>query len=485
MPEFFSLHGYRGTAALLLACASLSGCMLNPFGRGGDAEDETALEEDVDAPAPQAERNASTEDALDERISVLALDEELSQADRFRNVDLKTPPPYVNLAWPQAGGRADHTLHHLEARFDIKRDWKTNLRAKSSVLAPITSPPVIAEKRAYVVDPLARVHAVDVETGKTAWRAVLTPETPKSPFWKFWARPHPEQVGFGGGAAFDQGRLFVTSGFGFLAALDAETGEEIWRRELNAPARTPPTAYQGIVFAITVNNELVAHDQATGRELWTFQSFEESARVLASASPAAQGDLVIAPFSSGEIIAFRAQNGRGVWDDTLSRSTAFTSLSSLNDIAGAPVVDRGIVFAIGHGGRIAAVDLRSGRRVWEQNIAGVQMPWVAGRFVYVMSVDGELVCLSREDGAVAWVSEELPRFKNVKKRSGRIAWAGPVLAGDALILASSDGRLAQVAPEDGRLLRLTTVGEPVYLSPVVAGESVYVLTESGRLIAYR
>jgi len=456
--------------------AALGGCALNPFG-GRDRQEANEI-------AGDSEQQVSRADETQERISVLALDEELAPDGRFETVDLKTPPPYRNLAWPQQGGRADHTLHHLEARFALRRLWSRNLDTRSSAYAPLTSAPVVADGRLFVSDPLARVHAVDAETGDRLWLTALTPEFDQGPRWRFWRRAKPQQVGFGGGVAYEAGRVFTTSGFGFIAALDAETGDELWRVELSGPARTPPSVYQGVVFATTVTNELVALDQADGRELWSFQSFEESARVLASGAPAASGDLVFAPFSSGEIIAFRVQNGRGVWDDTLSRSTQFTSLASLNDIAGAPVVDRGLVFAIGHGGRFAAIDVRSGRRAWEKTIAGVQQPWVAGRYVYVVSVDGELICMAREDGAIAWISD-LPRYEYEQKRTGRISWSGPVLAGDALLLTSSNGKLVQVAPEDGRIIGVRKLGDGVFVPPVVADGVVYVLAENGRVTAFR
>ncbi|MEO1309402.1 MAG: PQQ-binding-like beta-propeller repeat protein [Pseudomonadota bacterium] len=457
-------------AAVVLLSAALSACVLNPFRRNrGDEE------------APASTQQEAEEDDL---IAVLSLDESLAPDPRFAEDPVRTPPPVVNAAWPQAGGRADHALHHLDTKFDVARAWSVNLQTKSGGRSPLTAPPIIVEGRVYVFDALARLHAVDAETGRKLWRSDLYEPEDTWSWRRPLRRPKPQQEGFGGGGAYDGGRVFVASGFGFAAAVDAETGEELWRTDLPGPARTPPTAYRGFVFVTTVTNDFIAIDQASGDVRWDFQSFEEATRILASGSPAAGEDLVVAPFSSGEIIAFRAQNGRGIWDETLSRASQFTSLSSLNDIAGAPVIDRGLVIATSHGGRMAAVDVRSGRTIWELPVASVDMPWVAGKFVYVVSVEGEVVCISREDGAVAWVTP-LPRFKNEKNNSGRIAWSGPVLAGDALILASSDGRLAQIAPEDGRLLRTIDIKEPHFLSPVVAGETVYLLSEGGRLAAYR
>jgi outer membrane protein assembly factor BamB len=238
------------------------------------------------------------------------------------------------------------------------------------------------------------------------------------------------------------------------------------------------------VYLSTNTNEFLALEQATGEKAWSFQSFEESARFLSSSSPAAAGDLVVAPFSSGELVAFIADNGRSVWDMTLARQTRLTALSSLNDIAGSPVIDRGLVYVVSHGGRFSAIDIRSGQPVWESSIASLQMPWVAGDFIFLVSIEGELVCVSRNDGGIIWVSQ-LRHYKNEKKKKGRISWAGPVLAGDHLILVSTEGDIVKVSPQTGEVVGAEEIDDGSTVAPVVAGEKIFVLTEEGKLIAMR
>ena len=420
----------------------------------------------------------------DDRISILALDTQLTADPRYAGASVEVPPSYVNASWPQPGGEADHTLHHLGATLDLEVVWKTDVGAAGE-RAKLTSPPIVVNDRVYVVDAEATVSSFDVASGSLQWETELAPEIDQRfRVREIFRRAKPAQIGFGGGVAFDQGRIFVTSGFGFIAALDAITGEEQWRYETPAAVRTPPTAYRGKVYLTTNTNELLALDQETGKKIWTYQSFEEAARFLSSASPAAAGDLVVAPFSSGEIVAFIADSGRPVWNQTLSQQTRLTALASLNDIAGSPVIDRGLVYVVSHGGRLEAVDIRSGRPTWQVSLASLQMPWVAGDYIYVVSVDGELACVSRADGGIVWVSQ-LQRYKNEKKRSGRIAWAGPVLAGDHLILVSTTGDIVKVAPDTGAIVATEEFGDGSVISPIVAGEKVFILGEDGKLVAMR
>lgn len=465
-PAFF--FGRFRHAALLSLFALVSACASNPiagiFG-GGEEDDENAP-------------------ADDDRISILALDEQLSADPRYLGAVVDVPPSYVNASWPQPGGEADHTLHHIGATLELEVLWKTDIGTASD-RSRLTSPPIVVNDRVFVVDAEARVSSLNAEDGEEIWRTELAPEL-KERFRmrELFRRTGAAEIGFGGGVAFDQGRVFVTSGFGFIAALDAISGEELWRVETSAPVRTPPTAYRGMVFLTTNTNEFLALNQETGEKEWTFQSFEEAARFLSSASPAAAGDLVVAPFSSGELVAFIADSGRAMWEETLARQSRLTALSSLNDIAGSPVIDRGLVFVVSHGGRLAAIDIRSGNAVWETTVASLQMPWVAGDYLFIVSVDGELACLSRTDGGVIWVSQ-LPRFKNEKKRKGRITWAGPVLAGDHLVLVSNDRQIVKVSPGTGEIVQTEKLSGGSVVAPVVANENLFILTEDGKLIAMR
>ncbi len=459
---------------LLAGCVLLSACSSNPV------LDRVTGIFDGDEEKAKAEKEED-----DERISILALDETVEADPRFAGVLIDVPPSYRNVSWPQPGGEADHTLHHLSAEVSLEEIWKTDIDAESSRRARLTSPPVAADGNIYVIDAEARVSAIDMESGDRLWRTELAPELKeKFRIREILNRSSPSEIGFGGGVAYDGGRLFITSGFGFAAALNAETGEELWRVETDAPVRTAPTAYRGAVYFVTNTNQLFALSQTDGSQEWSFQSFEEAARILSSASPAAAGDLVVAPFSSGELIAFLSDSGRSVWNDTLVRNTRLTALSTLNDIAGAPVIDRGLVYVVSHAGRLAAIDIRTGNRAWEAPIASLQMPWVAGDYIYIVSVDAELVCIARNDGAVVWV-EQLTRYKNEKKRKGRITWAGPVLVGDHLVLNSSDGEVIKVAPQSGAVLDRRKISDGSVVSPIVADEKIFVLTEKGKLYALK
>jgi outer membrane protein assembly factor BamB len=196
------------------------------------------------------------------------------------------------------------------------------------------------------------------------------------------------------------------------------------------------------------------------------------------------GSVVVAPFSSGEIVALRVENGRQVWAESLTALGRMDPISSLAHIRGRPVVDRGRVFVTSNSGRTVAIDLRTGNRVWEKRIGAIHGPWVAGQFIYLLSNNGEVICLTRRTGGIRWV-RPLQRFEDEEDREGPIVWAGPVLAGDRLIVAGSNGEVWSISPYSGKLLGRIKVSGAVYITPAIANETVYLLTDDAELVALR
>ena len=218
--------------------------------------------------------------------------------------------------------------------------------------------------------------------------------------------------------------------------------------------------------------------------MWTQAGTLESAGVFGVAAPAAAQGTVVAGFSSGELNAYRYENGRAVWQDALSRTSISTAVASLSDIDADPVIVDGKVYAVGQGGRMVAMDIVSGQRVWELNLAGISTPWVAGDWLYVVTDDARLLCILRASGKIRWITQ-LPRWRKDKAKNGPINWEGPVLAGDRLILASSEGELLNVNALNGAMGNSTKLGAPVYVPPAVADQTLYLLDNKGELSAWR
>jgi outer membrane protein assembly factor BamB len=422
-----------------------------------------------------------------ERISVIAADSSLKPDPDLAKTPVVLPRPYVNREWPEPGGYAANAMYHLQASGPLRQIWETDTGKGSDDDSRLTAPPVVAEGRIYVLDSAAHVFAFDSRSGKPLWDKSLAPQGPDD-FTLFGLLGPDMSIdpskGFGGGAASDDGKLFVSTGFGDVFALDAATGRQLWKSDLQVPIVNAPVANGGRVFVSSEDNHFVALAESDGRVLWDHQGISESAGMLGSTSAAVAGDSVIVPYSSGELYAIRVDNGRAEWNDMLTKSGTVTALSELDDIAGRPVVDRDMVFAISHSGVMAAINLNTGERVWSRDIGGIETPWAAGDFVYVLTGDNQVLCLQRKDGLVKWV-HQLPKWDDPKSKDGPIVWSGPVLVSDRLILVSSSGKAASLSPYSGELLGRVDIPDGAYIPPVVANGTLYLLTNSAQLVALR
>ncbi len=402
---------------------------------------------------------------------MLSLDRQVEPDQDVAKIPITLPRPMVNPDWPEAGGYPNHAMQHLSLPDNITQAWKTNIGQGASRYSHVLSQPVIANGRVYAMDGAVEVSALDASNGSQIWKVDLKPEDERG-------------NSFGGGVAFWNDRLYVSTGYAQILALDPADGRVIWRTPVAAPVRSGPTVSDGRIFAVTVDNELVVLSADDGRRLWNQNAIPETASLLGSASPAVEGEVVVAAYSSGELYALAVENGRPLWSDNFSNTRNVNAVSSLADIRGRPVLDRGRVFAASHSGRLAAIDMRSGERTWEKDFGSTHSPWVAGDYVYVLSNENELVCLTRNDGKIRWV-RRLPSYENEKKRKDPMNWAGPVLGGDRLIVLSSAGDAVSVSPYTGEPLGRQEMPAGGYLGPVIADNSLYVLTDDATLSAYR
>lgn len=480
----FKTFGLPLTAALLLSgCSTLSTVGdtvsgLNPFGGGG---------------------NSGQGEAIDDpnRISILELSESLVVTGALQPSDVVLPDPLPTNSWPQVGGNATHSMQRLTSDGNLEKAWTKDFGKGSSRKGRILAPPVIQGDRIYVMDANNTVRALSVDGGSRIWDYKLKIESSgktrrgrKSLFDRvrdplsFRDEGGVDKDGVGGGLSIVDNKVFVTSGLGIVEALDAETGESVWRRQIRVPLHSAPTIKDGRVFAISDDNELFAFDAETGETEWTYQGIVEGARMLTLPAPAVVDEVVIAPFSSGELIALRVQNGSVLWQDSLSGGGRLTPLASLNDIASGPVVADGYVIASAQSGVTNAFDLRTGQRIWSQPAGSLSFPWVAGDFIYSATTNGEIICMSKLDGQLVWLTQ-LEGFKNEKKREKKIAWSGPVLVDDKLVVLSSRGVGMELNPFDGSVIREFKTGQDVFVPPVFANGTLYIVSDGAKLTAYR
>lgn len=405
-----------------------------------------------------------------ERAPVLAAGKSLADAVLPGQV-VTLPQPIDRAEWPQPGGTPAHEGGHLAMPGGFNRAWTANVGESTGYRRRITAQPVVAGGRVFTMDADGVVAAFDAATGRNVWRSPTEPKDDRS-------------TNIGGGVSVAGDTVYAATGRAEIVALDAATGAVRWRAPLGAPARSAPTVADDRLFVATLDNQLLGLSATDGRRLWSYQSSSTETLVLGLPAPAHVDGIVIAGFGSGELAALRAASGTVVWSDSLAAARGRTSLVDLSAILGMPMVADGRVYAASLGGQVLANDLRSGRRLWELEVASSETPWIAGDWLYLVSTDAQLAAVRRADGAVAWVTQ-LDGFENMQKRRDPITWTGPVLAGGRLVLTSSTRAGVFVDPVSGAVTGNFDLPGAVSLAPIVAGGTMYLVTDNATLLALR
>ncbi len=450
--------------ALLAATVAVSGCSKLGLG-GGKARSRTPV--------------------LGERVAVLTTESGVEADPTLADLAVLLPPAQANDSWAQPGGGASKSNGQLALGSALGVVWRNNVEGTSKYWR-LAASPIVADGKLYAVDVFARLYAFDAKTGRRIWTVQIGDAADTKGHLGFLSGEMTGNKGslFGGGVSFDGGVLYATNGLGDVEAINPADGKRMWKARPAGPLRGAPGIGNGNVYVMTSDNQLIALSATDGSVAWTVSAAVELAGVFGAAAPAMAQGTVVAGFSSGELNAYRYENGRPLWSDVLSRTSISTSVSSLSDIDAAPVIDNGRVFAIGQGGRMISMDLATGQRIWEINVAGTSTPWVAGEWIFVVDDGGRMMCIARATGKVRWLTQ-LRRYENAKKKKGTVSWVGPVLAGDRLIVGNSRGEIVNISPTTGQVQTTTKVGSGISLSPIVAGNMLYVLDDSGRITAWQ
>ena len=408
---------------------------------------------------------------LGNREAVFVGDEPLKADATLRNTPVILPQPHVNSAWPTASGNPTHALDPVKAQDILKEVWSASIGRGSETTARLLNGPIAAEGKVFAIDTTGEVGAFDLQTGKQLWRTDTTPESRSI-------------QAFSGGLAYDQGFLFAVTPNAEIVMLNAATGEVKDRFVLSAPVRSAPTVKNGMIYAVNINNQIEVIDYQTGQPVWSHAGIVEVAGLLGGASPAVTSDLVVVPYTSGEVYALHPVTGSPLWTDTLMSFSKIDPVSTLYHIKARPVIKDNMVYLIGNGGLMRALEANSGRVVWSEKVSGMRSPAVAGSHLFMVTNNNELACFNRLTGRIHWV-RNLPRFEKDDEKSERILWAGPILVNDSLVLAGSHGQAILVSAKSGETRQVLDLGHTALLSPIAVQETVIFLTDSGKLIAFR
>ncbi|SLN59006.1 outer membrane protein assembly factor BamB family protein [Pseudooctadecabacter jejudonensis] len=386
---------------------------------------------------------------------------------------ISLPAQVANAEWTHRGGGPAHQITHPALGATLTQIFSADIGSGNTRRLRITADPVVAGGRVFTLDARSQVTATSTG-GETLWSASTTPATDNA------------TDASGGGLAADGDLLVATTGFGEVVALDPATGGEIWRQDLDAPGTSAPTIRGDLVYVVSRDGRAWAIERGNGRVRWTINTLTPGANFSGGAGAAVTSDLAIFPFPTGEVLAAFPEGGLRRWSTVVTGQRAGQAASNISDIAGDPVVDGNTVYVGNVSGRVVALNVDTGDRIWTATEGVVGPVWPAGGSVFLVSDIGELVRLDASSGQPIW-RVALPGFEETRERrqKTRFAHYGPIIAGGRVIVASSDGVLRQFDPASGAVVGTAAIPGGATSNPVVANGILYVVSERGQLVAFR
>lgn len=401
-----------------------------------------------------------------ERLDIRAAAAEVNEARPIR-----LPSQQANADWTHRLGGPDHRTQHPALGSGLTQVFTASIGDGDSRRARITADPVVAGGVIYTLDARSRVTATST-AGETLWQADVAPVLDN------------RNDASGGGIAVSGGRVFVTTGYGELTALDAASGGTLWVQDLDAPGGSAPTVSGDLVYVVSRGSTAWAVDVADGRVRWQLDGTPSVGNFSGGAGAALGGGLAIFPFSSGEVVGAFPEGGLRRWSTVVTGERLGSAAATISDIAGDPVIDGNRVYVGNFSGRLVALSLGTGERLWTAGEGAVSPVWPSGGSVFLVNDLNELVRLDAADGSVIW-RVDLPVFTDERRMRRLHAHYGPVLAGGRLIVASSDGLIRSFDPVSGALVGSTPLPGGAASNPAVAGGTLYVVTKEGQLTAFR
>ena len=378
-----------------------------------------------------------------------------------------------NVAWPQGHASPSTQVVHAALSAAPKPLWTLSVGTGDRARNRITADPIVAEGIVFTLDSLSVLTATST-AGSRLWSRDLTPSF--------------ERAGDadGGGIAYGDGVVFVSTGYGVLHALDPKSGSALWKQELKGSGNGRPSYFDGVVYLVSQDSVAWAIEAATGRIRWQLDHLSDVNNMSGSTGPAISEKLVVFSFGAGDLQAAFRGGGLTLWNATLAGGRSGLAVATIDDIATSPVISGSTVFAANSSGRIAAMHLDSGARLWTAPYGARSPLWPAGGSLFFVNDLGQLMRLDATDGSKVW-SVDLPGFVSLRQRKSKdvVPHHGPVLAGGRLLLASGDGLLRQFAPETGAERSAIRLGSGATANPIVADGILYVLCRDGKLRAYR
>lgn len=383
------------------------------------------------------------------------------------NFPIILPPQELVKNWPSSSLQSNDNFQNIAKTFAINKNGEIEFKKstkywsfyRGSFDKKFIFSPVIFNDKSYNLDSTGVLRAFDLKEEKLIFKKRIFPrqltknyQTPKITYFN--------------------DMIFAIAGVNKIACVNAQNGKIIWQKNISSIPVSSPLADKDKIYVITNDNKVYALSQADGSLQWVQSGVFRPTAIFGSAELVIKDNIILASYSSGEIYALNKDSGNVIWSNRLNISKATDSDFYLNDIDSTPVVVNDIVYTVGNGGLMMAINIFDGNYLWKREIASIADFWVSGNYIFVINNDNRLLAIHKDDGKIKWITN-LPHYKNPKKVITKYIYNGLVVAGDKIIISSLDGDITIVSPINGKILKKINIAKKLHHSPIIVGDKMY------------
>ncbi len=409
-----------------------------------------------------------------ERINISAYDDKvLAVNDSAAGEDIGVEAETINSSFDAPGQNAGHDGGHFTVDLPLQQVFSTRVGIAAEEGTEIAQP-VADAKAVYTVTPGGIVTAVSALNGDVLWRLDIDPS------------PDETQTSVSGGLALANGNVIVHASKKTLVSLNAETGQENWRQNFDVFLSGGPTVIRNIIIVTDLDGRIYALSSEDGGQLWSRIGAQDATRIAGASSPAAFGNDIVASGGDGEIQVLNIEQGDFLWGENLTPVQLRTALDAIPDLRAHPIHDGGLVFVVTPSDQIFAFNASTGRQAWQIPLHAPDMPWVSGDTLFLTTIDGRLYALRRNDGAIRWITELPGAYDpSLAMSEDAVRYTTPLLVSGKVLIGSSRGYLMSFDAASGQADQQLSTGQGITTAPLVANKTVFAISRSGVLFAYR
>jgi len=344
-------------------------------------------------------------------------------------------------------------LKSFKNEYPISVEWKKSFKGENSLGS---FKPSFYSGNMLIADPEGNIFSTNPRSGKANWKINIDRE-------------------LAAGVASGFGKLIVSDVNGFVIAIDSETQDIIWEKNIGGEVLSNAVVSASLILAKNSVGELVALSASSGEKKWSFRSQLPALTVRGTGEPIIENGIVFSTFDNGRLAAFQLDTGFFLWDAPISFVEGSSELENLIDADSAPVLAKQLIFATNYQGNLTAFDIAQKRPVWNSNASSFYSPIVANNMIMVIQDNGSILSFSLANLSPSWTSEEYLR----RQLSSAAAYKNFLLVGDL------DGYVHAINPLTGVTVgRKKVSGNPI-MSIITFREFAYVIDQDSNIAAIK